>query len=64
MERAIQPVIKSLHALHRLEHPKRSTELCREEKRKEIEVTWRRKGRVKGERAVKPINKSIGENEH
>ena len=34
-ERAIQPVINSLCALHILEHTKRSTELHREEKREE-----------------------------
>ena len=30
--------------------------------RKEIEVTWRRKGRVKGERAIKSVIKSLNEN--
>ena len=32
-ERQIQPVIGSLSILHSLEHPKRLTELSREEKR-------------------------------
>ena len=27
-----------------------------------IEVTWRRKGRVKKERAIKPVIKSLSEN--
>ena len=47
-ERQIQPVISSLSVLHSPEHPKRVTELSREEKgREEIEVTWGRKRRVK-----------------
>ena len=48
-ERQIQPIISSLSVLHSPEHPKKFTELGREEKRgkEEIEVTWERKRRVK-----------------
>ena len=55
-ERAIYPVIKSLCALHSLEHPERFTELHGEEKRRgkeEIEVARRRRvGGSKGERQI------------
>ena len=40
-------VSNQFHVFHSLEHPKRFTELSREEKREAIEVTWERKGRVK-----------------
>ena len=30
--------------------------------RKEIEVTQRRKGRVKGEKTIKPVTKSLSDN--
>ena len=47
-ERPIWPVISSLSALHSLEHSERFMKLYREEKRRQgIEVTRRRRGRVK-----------------
>jgi len=48
--RQIQPVISSLSVLSSPEHTNRFTELGREEKvKEEIEVTWWRKRRSKGE---------------
>ena len=55
--------MKSLGALHRSEHTERFPELSNKRRgRKEIEVTWRRIGKVKGERAIKPVIKSLSEN--
>ena len=56
-ERQIQPVISSLSVLHSLEHTKRFTELCREEKG-EVEDRGdpvEKKESPKKERVVKPV---------
>ena len=63
-ERQIQPVISSLSVLHRPEHPKRFTELGREEK---VEGEDRgdvveKKESPKRERAVKPVISLPSEN--
>ena len=56
-ERQMQPVISSLSILHSPEHPKRFTELCREEKGEggDRGDLVEKKESQKGERAVKPI---------
>ena len=57
IERQIQPVISSLSVLHSLEHPKRFTELGREEKGEggDRGNLVEKKESPKGERAVKPV---------
>ena len=56
-ERQIQSVISSLSVLHSLEHTKRFTELCREEKGEggDRGDLVEEKESPKGERAVKPV---------
>ena len=56
-DRQIQPVISSLSVLHRPEHSKRFTELCREEKGEggDRNDLVKKKESPKGERAVKPV---------
>jgi len=56
-ERQIQPVISSLSVLHSLEHTKRFTELCREEKGEggDRGNVVEKKESPKGERSVKPV---------
>ena len=50
-------MISSLSVLHSPEHPKRFTELSREEKgREEIEVTCRRRRRVKSRESNQASN--------
>ena len=64
-ERLIQPVISSLSVLHSPEHPKRFTELSREEKREGGDRGKRpggEKGESKGERAIKPVITPLREN--
>ena len=69
-ERQIQTVISSLSVLHSLEHPKRFTELGREEngeggdrgdleEKKESQKGERKKG---GERAIKPVITLLSKN--
>ena len=49
-------MIISLSFLHGPDHPKKFTAISREERgREEIQVIWRGKRRVKGEKAVKPV---------
>ena len=58
-------MISSLSILHSLEHPKRFTELSREEKREGGDRGKRpggEKGESKGERAIKPVITLLGKN--
>ena len=56
-ERQIQPIISSLSVFHRLEHTKRFTELCREEKgeRADRGDLVEKMESPKGERAVRSV---------
>ena len=63
-ERPVQPVISSLSVLHRPEHPKRFTELSREEKRERGDRgdLREKKESQKGERAIKPVITFVSKN--
>ena len=56
-DRQIQPVISSLSVLHSPEHPKRFTDLGREEKGEGEDRGYlgEKKESQKGERAIKPV---------
>ena len=57
-------MISSLSVLHSLEHPKRFTELCREEKGEGVDRgdLGEKKESQKGERAVKPVITFLSKN--
>ena len=63
-ERQIQLVISSLCVLHSPEHPKRFTELDREEKREggDRGDLWEKKESQKWERAIKPVITLLSKN--
>ena len=63
-EKQIQPVISSLSVLHSPEHPKRFTELGREEKREggDRGDLGAKKESQKGESTVKPVITPLSKN--
>ena len=58
------PVISSLSVLHSLEHPKRFTKLCREEKGegRDRGDLGKKKESQQGERAIKPVITLLSKN--
>ena len=54
-ERQIQPVISSLSVLHSLEHTKRFTELCREEKGEGGDNLVEKNESQKEKREIRPV---------